>query len=62
METPQIVKTYSVDKQQEIIDYLAQLTAHEKIAYHIASSHLETSFDIYRSNGFIEWKKLKIKP
>jgi hypothetical protein len=59
METHQIVKTYSVDKQQEIIDYLAQLTAHEKIAYHIAVSHLETSFDICRSNGFIEWKKIK---
>jgi len=32
---------------------------HEKKAYEIAVHHLGTSFNIYRSNGFISWKKSK---
>jgi len=29
----------------------------EKTGYKIAFNHLESSFDIYRSNGFKQWKQ-----
>ncbi len=32
---------------------------HHKYAYQIAYSHLGTSFNIVRSNGFKEWQKEK---
>ena len=41
------------------VEYIKQLSDHEKKAYEIAMNHLGTSFNIYRSNGFIEWKKTK---
>ena len=56
---PDLVKTYSVEKQKEIYDYLSEMNEHEKKAYEIAVNHLGTSFNIYRSNGFLNWKKDK---
>jgi len=53
---PETVKQYSLEKQQEIYDYLSQLDLHHKQAYLIAYSHLGSSFNIYKSNGFKEWK------
>jgi hypothetical protein len=35
------------------------MTEHERVAYEIAFNHLGTSFNVYRSNGFIDWKKSK---
>ena len=43
-----------VDKEAQ---YLAQLDDIQRKAYEIAKSHLGTSFNIRRSNGFIEWLK-----
>jgi hypothetical protein len=40
-----------------IKQYLLQLTDKEIQTYFIAKDHLETSFDISLSNGFLEWKK-----
>jgi hypothetical protein len=37
--------------------YLTSISLKEFKAYEIAKSHLGTSFDIERSNGFLEWKK-----
>jgi hypothetical protein len=54
---PEIVYTYNKDKQKEIYDYLTNLNETQKKAYLIAKSHLGTSFNIYKSNGFKEWKK-----
>jgi hypothetical protein len=54
---PEIIYTLSEDKQKEIYDYLKQLDEHHKKAYIIAYHHLGTSFNIYRSNGYKEWKK-----
>jgi hypothetical protein len=42
-----------------MFQYLSEMNENERIAYEIAVNHLETSFNIYRSNGFIEWKKSK---
>ena len=43
-----------VDKVNQ---YIAQLDDMQRKAYEIAKSHLGTSFNIKRSNGFIEWQK-----
>ena len=53
------VKSYPIEKQKDIFDYLQQLDEHNQKAYLIALDHLGSSFDIYRSNGFKEWKKAK---
>ena len=49
---PEIVKTYSNEKKREIFDYLNEMSDIEKEGYKIAFNHVESSFDIYRSNGF----------
>lgn len=53
---PEIIKNYSYEKQREIFEYLFEMNEHDRIGYKIAFNHLESSFDIYRSNGFKQWK------
>ncbi len=43
-----------------IKEYIHQLNENEKIAYKIAQEHLETSFDISKSIGFLEFKKKQL--
>ena len=38
-------------------EYIQQLTPLQLKALNIAISHLGTSFNIFKSNGYIEWKK-----
>ena len=52
---PEIVKKYSIEKQREIFEYLSEMDEINKIGYKIAFNHLESSFDICRSNGYKEW-------
>ncbi len=40
-------------------EYVASLNAKELKAYHIAKSHLGMSFDLVKSNGFIEFMESK---
>jgi len=42
--------------QKEIIDYLSSMDERQKKAYLIAKEHLGSSFNIFRSNGYKEWK------
>ena len=56
---PEPVKQYPLEKQQEILEYLSQLDIQNKKAYLIAYNHLGSSFNIYKSNGFKEWKSKK---
>ena len=49
MEQPQ--------QQQLVQQYIAEMTPLERQACEIARSHLNTSFNIVRSNGFIQWMK-----
>ena len=58
---PTTVKAYSKEKQQEIFNYLQEMDDHNRKGYTIAYSHLGTSFNIYKSNGYKEWLKNKIK-
>lgn len=44
-------------KMQLEDQYLAQLDETQLKAYAIAKSHLGTSFNLKKSNGFIEWIK-----
>ena len=37
------------------LEYIADMTPIQRTALKIAMSHLKTSFDIERSNGFVEW-------
>ncbi len=53
---PEIIYSYNREQQQEIYDYLSELNELQKKAYLIAKKHLGTSFNIYKSNGFKEWK------
>ena len=55
-------KTQSeIEIEIEIDDYLSGFTEQERIVKEIAEQHLETSFDITKSIGFIEWKQSKSK-
>ena len=56
MDVPNSIKSYPFEKQQEIYSYLQNMDEHNKKAYTIALDHLGSSFNIYRSNGFKEWK------
>jgi hypothetical protein len=56
---PTIIQSYTIEKQREIFQYLSEMHEKERVGYKIAFEHLGTSFDIYRSNGFINWKKSK---
>ena len=56
---PAEVKNYSLEQKREVYDYLREMDEHHIRAYNIAVNHLESSFDIYRSNGFKEWKQAR---
>lgn len=57
LELPNNFETYDTDTKQQIIDYLKQLDAIERKAYTIGKSHLGSSFNLIKSNGFADWKK-----
>ena len=40
--------------------YIDSLNEKERKAYEIAKSHLGSTFNLIKSNGFIEWKKLNV--
>jgi|SaaInlStandDraft_6_1057023.scaffolds.fasta_scaffold03168_5 hypothetical protein len=45
------------DIEKTIKKYMESLTEKERVALEIAKDHLESSFDIERSVGYIEFKK-----
>lgn len=53
---PDTVYKYSLETQREIFEYLKNMDEHHSTAYLIAFSHLGTSFNIQKSNGYKEWK------
>jgi hypothetical protein len=57
IKIPDIIQNYSIEQQKEIFDYLNSMDEHHRKAYEIALNHLGSSFNIYRSNGFKEWKQ-----
>ena len=51
------MRTYDADPR--VIEYLNQLSPMQQKAYNIAKQHLGTSFNVVKSNGFIDWLKEK---
>ena len=61
IQVPAFLSTYSIETQKEIFDYLKQLDENNKKAYLIALDHLGSSFNIFRSNGFKNWKNKNLQ-
>lgn len=55
---PEVVYSYDDERKKEIFEYLTQIKKdnQKEKAYRIAFAHLGSSFNIYKSNGFKEWK------
>ena len=56
-QTQEQTQTQTQTQEQLVEQYLQEMNNLEKQAYDIARSHLGTSFNILKSNGFIQWKK-----
>ena len=50
----------SVSKDVLLEKYVESLSEKELKTYHIAKSHLGTSFSLEKSRGFIEWKNKNV--
>jgi len=59
LELPNNFENYDATTQELIVQYLRQLNIIEKKAYTIGKQHLGSSFNLVRSNGFLNWKKGK---
>jgi hypothetical protein len=57
LELPNNFENYDIVTQELIVQYLRQLNPIEKKAYSIGKQHLGSSFNVVRSNGFVNWKK-----
>ena len=55
METPIVLIDDNVEK------YMSQLTPLELKAHNIAKQHLKSSFNVLKSNGYVEWLKKQPK-
>jgi hypothetical protein len=51
----EILRSTDEETKNKVFQYLSQLTEVERKTYIIAYSHLGTSFDILRSNGYNRW-------
>jgi len=59
LQISELVKTYPIEKQKLIFEYISEMDEHHRKAYSIAYNHLGTSFNIVRSNGFKKWLNRK---
>ena len=57
LELPNNFENYDEKTQELIVNYLKQLDIIERQAYTIGKAHLGSSFNVVKSNGFIDWKK-----
>jgi hypothetical protein len=57
LELPNSFENYDILIQENIIKYLKHLDPIEKQAYTIGIHHLGSSFNVVKSNGYIEWTK-----
>lgn len=56
---PPLFDKYDEKEKKNIYQYLNSLDEHNKKIYKIAHQHLETSFNIVKSNGYLKWLKNK---
>ena len=52
-----IMLIYKMEQHAYIAEYIQSLTPKQKKAYEIAKDHLKDSFQIEKSNGFLQWHK-----
>ena len=57
LELPNNFENYDEKTQELIVNYLKKLDKIERQAYTIGKAHLGSSFNVVKSNGFIDWKK-----
>jgi hypothetical protein len=57
LELPDNFENYHENTQQLIVNYLKHLDKIERQAYTIGKKHLGSSFNVVKSNGFIDWQK-----
>lgn len=57
LELPNTFEKYDLATQESMVSYLKHLDIIEKKAYTIGKSHLGSSFNVLKSNGYIDWKK-----
>ena len=57
LELPSSFEKYGTEVQDAVVKYLKQLDKIERQAYTIGKAHLGSSFNIIKSNGFVNWKK-----
>uniref|UniRef100_A0A6C0E149 Uncharacterized protein n=1 Tax=viral metagenome TaxID=1070528 RepID=A0A6C0E149_9ZZZZ len=58
---PDQFEKYNEETRNTIMQYLSELSSIQQKAYCIAYHHLGSSFNILKSNGYIEWKKEKTR-
>lgn len=54
---PDNVFNKNIETQESVYEYIKQMNNINKKTYLIAMDHLGTSFNIIKSNGYIDWKK-----
>jgi hypothetical protein len=57
LELPSLFEKYEPIVQDNLIKYLKQLDTIERQAYTIGKSHLGSSFNVLKSNGYNDWLK-----
>jgi hypothetical protein len=57
IDLPNNFENYDEQTQVLVVNYLKHLNTIERQAYTIGKKHLGSSFNLIKSNGFIEWKK-----
>jgi hypothetical protein len=57
LELPNNFENYDKKTQELIVNYLKHLDTIERQAYTIGKKHLGSSFNVIKSNGFVDWKK-----
>jgi hypothetical protein len=57
LQLPVTFEKYSLEVQELVINYIKSLDKIERQAYTIGKSHLGSSFNVLKSNGFVDWVK-----
>jgi len=57
LELPNMFDNCDEKNKELIVNYLKQLDKIERQSYTIGKAHLGSSFNVVKSNGFIDWKK-----
>jgi hypothetical protein len=57
LELPNSFEKYDDITKESLINYLKHLDVIERQAYTIGKAHLGSSFNVLKSNGYIDWKK-----